>query len=430
MRGFVAWVALVTLACGAGAAAFVDFLAALEAASPADREAMVDSFIAHLPHGEAPVREDTIAWFIYRGQAPSVAIAGDMTRWRPTLAMVNVPATSFWYHGFPCPSHARLDYKLVLGGSTWILDPLNPRTCDGGFGPNSELAMPSYVQPPEIADHGYPPCRIDTYEQVFSPQLGNSRTIKVVVPPGDPSTVRVTFVVHDGLEYLALGKLDSVLEFLAVRCPSVPLPICVCVPPVNRNEEYAGAQQEAFGRFIVETVVPFVNARYATAPGDPTMWGCMGASNGGNVSLYLAGTYPDLFRRLVLMSPYVPPPQADLVAAQPPDTYRIYMIWGTYDLKVLLPLIEAFDALMTHRGIPHLSRVYPEGHSWGLWRATIDEGLLFCMGVERRAPCEEGRNGQGAQPPPQPPGEGPPTRRGAGPWERTPLPSHGSGAGT
>jgi enterochelin esterase family protein len=96
----------------------------------------------------------------------------------------------------------------------------------------------------------------------------------------------------------------------------------------------------------------------------------------------LAGTYPQQFRRLVIMSPYIPPEQADLIATQPPETYRIYMNWGSYDIQELIPLIESFDDMMDTHGIAHQSRLFHEGHSWGLWRATIDEGLLFCEGVQ------------------------------------------------
>lgn len=383
MRRLACALAIMVLVASARADGFHDFLALLNMTPSQERQALVDSFIANLPGGEAPVKEDTMAFFIYSGSATSMAVAGDMTWWSPDLYMVNVMSTTFWYRELACPPDARLDYKFVRNGSEWMLDPLNPHTCAGGYGPNSELAMPDYVQPPEIDDYGYPPCGIDTYEAFFSPQLNNSRTIQVVTPPGYDSTATYpTFIVHDGLEYVALAYLDRVLAFLAAHYPGATLPICVCVPPVNRTEEYAGSQQQAFGQFITETVVPFVNERYGTTPDDPTRWGSMGASNGGNISLYLAGTYPQQFRRLVIMSPYVPREQADLIAAQPPETYRIYMNWGSYDIQSLIPLIESFDDMMEQQGIPHQSRLFHEGHSWGLWRATIDEGLLFCEGVQ------------------------------------------------
>lgn len=383
MRRLALLLVCAVLSGSAYADGFYDFLALLNMTPSLERQALVDSFIANLPGGESPVKEDTVAFFIYSGSATSMAIAGDMTSWSPDLVMVHVMGTTFWYREFACPSDARLDYKLVRDGSEWILDPLNPHTCAGGYGPNSELAMPDYVQPPEINDYGYPPCGIDTYEAFFSPQLDNSRTIRVVTPPGyDPTTAYPTFIVHDGLEYLSLAYLDRVLAFLAVHYPGARLPICVCVPPVNRTEEYAGSQQAAFGQFIAETVIPFVNERYATSPLDPELWGSMGASNGGNISVYLAGTYPQLLRRLVIMSPYIPQAQANLIAAQPADTYRIYMNWGSYDLAGLIPLIESFEAMMQQHGIAHQSRVFNQGHSWGLWRATIDEGMLFCEGVQ------------------------------------------------
>jgi enterochelin esterase-like enzyme len=45
-----------------------------------------------------------------------------------------------------------------------------------------------------------------------------------------------------------------------------------------------------------------------------------------------------------------------------------------------MPLLASFRQMLQQRGIAHLAREYPEGHSWGLWRAIIDEGLLFVFG--------------------------------------------------
>jgi enterochelin esterase family protein len=186
--------------------------------------------------------------------------------------------------------------------------------------------------------------------------------------------------VHDGLEYITLASIHHILAYMAVHYPEVTLPICVCVPPVNRTEEYQTTQQEAFGQFIVETVIPFVNVNFATIPNDPDRWGSMGASNGGNISLYLAGTYPEQFHNLVLMSPYIPTEQYSLIAAQPPGTYDIYLNWGTYDIPLLVPLIEEFNAMLVDLEVNHYKKQFNEGHSWGLWRATIDEGLQFLFG--------------------------------------------------
>ena len=60
------------------------------------------------------------------------------------------PAFYFFYKELSFESTARLDYKFVVG-SSWILDPRNPNKVKGGFGDNSELAMPQFVQPSEAS---------------------------------------------------------------------------------------------------------------------------------------------------------------------------------------------------------------------------------------------------------------------------------------
>ncbi len=374
---------------------FYDFIAELNMAPNEERQAMVDSFINDLPGGEAPIKEDTLAYFIYSGPGTSMSIAGDMTFWSPDLTMIQVYSTDFWYRGFACPADSRLDYKFVRNDSEWILDPLNPHTIVGGFGPNSELAMLDYIQPPEVENHGYPPCEITTYADFHSPQLDNTRTIKVVTPPDyDPEEAYPVLIVHDGLEYISLANLQYVLAYMSVNYTEVALPICICIPPVNRTEEYATTQQQAFGQFIVETVIPFVNENFTTIPDAPEMWGSMGASYGGNISLYLGGAYPETFRNILIMSPHIPQAQYDLIAALPPETFEIYLNWGAYDIPDLLPLINTFVHMLEDRDISHYARQFNEGHSWGLWRATIDEGFQFLFG-QGVGVMEDGKNDLG-----------------------------------
>lgn len=362
----------------ARAQSFSTWIGSLFGTPQAERQARVDSLFADLPGGQGPIREDGSAHFIYRGTASSLQLAGDMTGWDPALDFSQVSGTNFWFLSFNCANSARLDYKFVRNGSSWILDPVNPNTCSGGFGPNSELAMPAYVQPPEILDHGYPACGDFSHPGFFSPQLQNTRTIRVLTPPGYPAEGEYpVLVVHDGLEYITLASLRNVLAWMAVERPQVRLPICVCIPPVNRSAEYDGAQQEAFGQFIVDTVVPFVNQNYATRAADPDWWGTLGASSGGDIATYLAGAYPQVFNRVIAMSPYLPAAQLERIEARPLDGFRMYLNWGSYDIGMLLPLIADFRAMLEQRGAVHQARLFEEGHSWGLWRATIDEGLEF-----------------------------------------------------
>lgn len=368
---------------------FGEFLVDLLGRPVAERQAVVDSLFANLPDGETPIREADGAWFLWRGTASQLAVAGDMTGWSPSLTLTQIAGTTLWERHFLCEGDARLDYKLVRNGSDWILDPLNPHTCSGGFGPNSELAMPLYQQPQEIQNLGLPNGTLVSWTGFYSPQLNNTRTIQILLPPGyQEGTPRPVCVVHDGSEYLSLGYLRNVVAWLADGQPALELPIFVCVPPVNRLQEYHTTQQELFARFIVETVVPAVRAQWATYD-DPARWITLGASDGGNISTWLLGHHRQTFGRGVLMSPYIPAANREALATLDPDSLRLYLNWGSYDLEDIQQTVQPCLTLLQERGVPHLARLYHEGHSWGLWRATLDEGLLYVLEAESALPPAE-----------------------------------------
>jgi hypothetical protein len=165
---------LLTLSQTALADGFEDLLTRLNIMPQSGRQAVVDSLMANLPGGETPIREADRAWFLYLGSATSLSLAGDMTGWSPDLDFIPLAGTTLWTLRFLCEEDARLDYKFVRNGSSWILDPLNPHTCSGGFGPNSELAMPAYVQPEEIQNQGLPNGTLVTWTAFHSPQLNNT----------------------------------------------------------------------------------------------------------------------------------------------------------------------------------------------------------------------------------------------------------------
>ncbi|MBC8277075.1 MAG: hypothetical protein H8E46_02510, partial [FCB group bacterium] len=118
---------------------FLDFINQLNSLPDSLRPAVVDSFMN--ANDEYPMIEfDTLAHFIYNSGTSSVTVPGDFNGWNPNSDyMTLITGTEFHYKTKTFESDARLDYKFVVSGSNWILDPLNPHTCYGGYGPNSEL---------------------------------------------------------------------------------------------------------------------------------------------------------------------------------------------------------------------------------------------------------------------------------------------------
>ncbi|MCX7611833.1 MAG: hypothetical protein N2043_09635, partial [Ignavibacterium sp.] len=147
------------------------------------KTAAIDSFIVYARTRGIPFITGDSANFIYRGNVSSVSIAGDFNSWSTNWNMINLPQTNFWYYSKIFESDARLDYKFVTNGSNWILDPENPKQVMGGFGPNSELAMPMYVQPWEINYRANIPHGTVIDRTIFSVNVNTTYQLKIYLPP-------------------------------------------------------------------------------------------------------------------------------------------------------------------------------------------------------------------------------------------------------
>ncbi len=338
---------------------------------------MIDSFITVARNQGIPYIEDTVVNFIYRGTGSNVYLAGDMNGWSTSSDKFNrVSGTNFFYLTKIYEQDARLDYKFIVDGN-WILDPYNPKTCPGGFGPNSELAMPDYIQPLEIKY--YPDIPHGTLRDtvIHSNFLNNSRTIRIYLPPGY-ETSNDSFpmiLMHDGLEYISLASMHNVLDYLIAHNQIEPI-IGVFIPPVNRTPEYAGTQINSFSQFIVNEVIPYIKNRYRVKSGAENC-AVAGASNGGNISLYLALNFPHVFGNVAAQSSNVISSISQGFQNNQKLNLKVYLDIGKYDIAILIPLVRNLKAILESKGYELMYREFNEGHSWGNWRAHIDDFLKF-----------------------------------------------------
>jgi len=360
-----------------GGQSFQNFIVHLNQLPSEQRQMVVDSFLTVNPH--SPFTEaDTLAYFFYTGTVQSVSVPGDATGWDPgPNSMTHIDGTNFWYFSAVYENDARLDYKYVTNGSNWILDPRNPNTVSGGFGPNSELAMPGYIQPPEIIydpgiSHG---SLFDT--TFYSSGLGNSRHVKVYTPPGyDQEQIDYAVVLfHDGLDYLSLGDAKNVLDYLIAHELIDPV-IGVFVPAVNRSEEYHGNLKEEYTDFIVTDVMGWVDSKFRTLT-DPHFRATAGASDGGNISLWIGMNHPETFGKIAAYSSNVISEISSRFQIDPVLDLDLYLDIGTYDISVLIPMVHNLREILETKGYNYLFYEWHEGHSWGNWRAHIDNALQF-----------------------------------------------------
>ncbi len=354
---------------------FQTFLDRVNGASEPERMAIVDSFMAAVPSFPF-VEQDSIVYFIYRGNVTSVNVPGDANSWSTSeFSMFRLSTTDFWYWPDNFEPDARLEYKFFLDGSTWISDSLNPRMF-GGFG-NSDLWMPAYEPPPEIEyDPGIPHGTLfdTTY---YSAILSNSRVITVYTPssynPASSDSFPVV-VFHDGFDYLSAGLANNVLDYLISQNRIVPL-IGVFVPPVNRTEEYMGSQQDEFAAFISTELMPYVDSRYRTRR-NPASRAGLGISAGGNISLWISYSYPDMFGNAATFSGDILQTTSNAFQYGPTLSLNLYVDTGTYgDLG--LDDGRNFREILEAKGYPHQYIEWHEGHSWENWRAHVDTALEF-----------------------------------------------------
>nr|MCU0405577.1 alpha/beta hydrolase-fold protein [Ignavibacteriaceae bacterium] len=266
-----------------------------------------------------------------------------------------------------------------LNGSNWILDPENPHTCQGGFGPNSELSMPLYVQPweinynPNIA-HGTVLTKV-----IFSTNVGTNYQLNIYLPPGYDSLASTTYPTvyfQDGSEYISLGKAVNVIDNLLDSSKIQPV-IAVFIKPNNRNEEYAGSLRNQYRLFFVNELVPYIDANYKTKI-NPHQRLVLGDSFGGNISALISYNHPEVFGLCGLHSAAFWPngyEAYNLIVNGPVKDIKWSSIWGTYE-SLYTNMRDFRDYLLSaNYELDWLER--PEGHSWGLWRATIDRMLMY-----------------------------------------------------
>lgn len=354
---------------------FQHFLDRINALPLSERQAVADSFINVCP-GFPFIENDSVTHYIYTGTETSVAMAGDATQWNPNQNLSMISGTTFWYLTKVYEADARLDYKLVTGGSNWILDPRNPKTCMGGFGPNSELRMGGNTKPVETSyDPGIPHGTIkDT--TFHSNILNNSRQVRIYLPPSYSSgTSEYPLILfHDGPEYITLASANNVLDYLIAHKMINPV-IAVFVPPVDRQPEYAGTKIDLFTSFICTELIPVIDQKYRTSK-DPAKRATLGASDGGNIALYLGVNKPEIFGRIAAQSSDVIPAITSILQSGPKLNLEFYLDIGTYDIPELIPMVHNLASLLQSKGYSYSFSEIHEGHSWGNWKEHLRLPLM------------------------------------------------------
>jgi enterochelin esterase-like enzyme len=359
------------------AQSFGNFIDYLSSVSAADRQSKSDSFISSVK--EFPILEDTVAWIIYKGPGKEPSVAGDLTGWAPGKdKMLNIPGTDLWYLKLVAERNARLDYKIVYDGSTWIQDPLNPYTSAGGYGVNSELRMPAYTPPAELNYSAGIPHGTLTDTAFYSSILKNSRDIKIWLPPDYNSSGKPypLLLVHDGPEYIEFADMLNILDNLGAGKKIDP-PVTVFIPPVDRDQEYILFKQDKYTEFIASELIPWLCKEYriTTEPGKRAV---LGSSAGGNIVIWLGMKHPELFGNIAAFSPLVEKDILKTFSGSERMNLKLYILNGKYDhLDIIQESVKSFIPILSDKKYEFKFVEYPDSHSYAFWKGHIPDALEY-----------------------------------------------------
>lgn len=356
-------------------------------ASVTDFDPLIDAVWDTLrAHDRFPFVHQDSVMFLYRGTSSSVAVAGDFNGWNPANgAATRLSNSDVWIAEYVFPTDARLDYKFVRNGGTWLLDPENPLRQRSGYGDNSELRMPDYVPSPWVdAQDGVTGGTLVS-ASMTSAALGYDVDYVVYQPAGYEalSDLPVMYVT-DGHEYAdqAMGSMVQVLDNLIAAGEITPVMAVFIDPRIDgtnrRAEQYI--LNPDFASFVADELVPVIDATYATST-DRADRGILGTSLGGLNSAYFGVQETDTFQLIVCQSPAFQAGNGGILPlydAAPLLDLDIFLTWGTfYDFgETTLQMQSVLDA----KGYDYQHILVNEGHSWGNWRALLDDILVHYWG--------------------------------------------------
>lgn len=332
--------------------------------------------------------------FTHKGDANTdIRIMGDLNGWsttrEPQVLLKAFANTNLHYGIYKAPTtDTRVDYKIRVG-SNFVLDPGNKKLAWGGFGSNSELALPDYKYSPWTTEKsGIEKGTLSGNIAIKSDTLGYNINLKVYVPHNyNPQLQYPLLVTTDGHEYsnYKLGALPVVADNMIAEKMIEPL-IVVFVDPRDpktgenkRQNEYVA--NDKFTHFMTVELIKYLSENYSIST-KANKRAILGTSLGGLNSAYCGIKAPQAYALIGIQSPafWVHPQIIDRYKNTDKISLKIYMDTGNiYDTEAMA---RNMKTVLDTKNVALRYNEYSEGHSWGNWRARMDDILLYFFGED------------------------------------------------
>jgi predicted alpha/beta superfamily hydrolase len=347
--------------------------------------------------------------------------------WKPAGVKLSRTPDGLYTTVLRLPEGTALEYKVTRGSWETV-----EKTTSGGEVANRTLTVGKKAQTVTVtvarwADQSSPPVQrtlmgnIRYLRGVSSRFLPRKRDLIVWLPPDYNENPRRRYPVlymHDGQNLMDTAtshsgewRVDETAEQLVQTGQVEPLIIVGIYNTEDRFAEYTqvkdtgeyahlgGGNADAYGRFLVEELKPMIDRTFRTRPG-PQDTGLAGSSLGGLVTMHLGLKYPQVFRRLGVVSPSVFWANKDIVgrvkALKRKPPLRVWVDIGTEESKGSQETVEDTrllrDALVAEGWVVGKDLQYLEvagaNHSEGAWAERFDDVLKYLYPVPGRQPTQ------------------------------------------
>jgi enterochelin esterase-like enzyme len=365
--------------------------------------------------------EEELFTFIWRARPDQTALNVLFHGWFPPHEpkgfdrFTRLADSNVWYTSYRLPRSAHLRYELIAPEG-WqpaadrvasfttdgveyeaFRDPLNPQVSNWNDSVRSYAQGSAATTSPYLHGHaGTPAGRVETLP-VESRILGNSRALRIYLPPGYAmgKASYGLLLAYDGNQYTEAIPTPSILDNM-IAAHAIPPVVAVFLESPDRDVEFP--PNDAFQQFVGTELLPLLHEHYRISQ-DPRRNAVLGSSYGGLAATYTAFVHPDVFGNVISQSgsygwfprsPGPAPPYRGVepdsgwlikrIAEAPRKPIRFYLDAGTWEGNMMLFSNRLLRSVLAGKGY-HV--VYNEGvgtHSAYYWMLRLPDGLRAALG--------------------------------------------------
>jgi len=327
-----------------------------------------------------------------RIRAPKASEVTLIADWIPPLATVKltIDEAGVWSVTVGPLEPGIYIYSFNVDG-TPLADPVNPRIKLRARTSASLLEIPAdppAVWQPRDVPHGAVEINWEKSKVIG----GETRAMWIYTPPGyerSGSRYPVLYLLHGSNDtpagWTMVGGANFILDNLIAAKQAAPM---IVVMPFGHALPFGAprgprSNDQVFEEYLLQDVVPLVEAKYRVAPGRANR-AITGLSMGGGQSLSIGFSHIDLFSAIGAFSAAVPADfetrYAEALKLSAETNAKLKVLWlGCGKQDPLFPRSQKLADLFDAHQIKHTFRAIDGFHTYAVWRQFLAEmaPLLF-----------------------------------------------------